>query len=175
MDGSNAAIGHRFKAGRGVDREQGSGVFTKNPWRVRYRKGRGPVAHDDLLNVVSISTHGARVIPERVQANTHVSPQTCSDRTAPISKPNAAQRSGIQSSNRYPTVGDDCILRPEKIPQSSVDIPEDSFTSEEELLPKTSNAQASIRIDASESVKIIMCLPGECVINIDTEAMISTT
>ena len=83
--------------------------------------------------------------------------------------------SGIQSSNRYPTVGDDSILRPEKIPQSSVDIPGDSLTSEEELLPKTSNAQASIRIDASESVKIIMCLPGECVINIDTEAMISTT
>ncbi|NBQ26234.1 MAG: hypothetical protein EBU26_18635 [Verrucomicrobia bacterium] len=83
--------------------------------------------------------------------------------------------SGIQSSNRYPTVGDDSILRPEKIPQSSVDIPGDSLTSEEELPPKTSNAQASIRIDASESVNIIMCLPGECVINIDTEAMISTT
>ena len=98
-----------------------------------------------------------------------VRPQDCS------SKPNAALHSVTQSSNRYPRVGDDSILKPEKTPQSTVDIPGDNLTSAEELLAKTNSAQASIRIDASESVKIIMCLPGECVINIDTEAMISTT
>lgn len=81
----------------------------------------------------------------------------------------------IPNRDRYFTVGDASILKPEKIPQSRVDIPGVNFTSAEELLAKTSNAQASIRMDASESVKTIMCLPGECVINIDAEAVVSTT
>jgi hypothetical protein len=65
------------------------------------------------------------------------------------------------SSQCYWTVGDDSILRPEKTPQSSVDIPGVNATSAEELLAKTSKAQASIKIDASESVKTSICLPLE--------------
>jgi hypothetical protein len=67
----------------------------------------------------------------------------------------------LRSSERYLTVGDDSIFRPEKTPQSRVDILGVNSTSAEDLLAKKSMAQASIRNDASESVKTSMCLPRE--------------
>ena len=61
---------------------------------------------------------------------------------------------------------------PDKTPQSRVAMPGVNAVVECDSVAKTSNAQASISVVASESVRTSMCLPGEWVINIGSHKAI---
>jgi len=72
-------------------------------------------------------------------------------------------------------VGAFVVLRPEKTPLSSVAIPGGNAASGHDSVARTIKTQASIRVDASESVKMSMCRPGECVMSISRVRSILAT